>query len=307
MTLSHEDLTQQINNRQKLTRKKTSWIWAHYIKSLNDNNKPVIACQVIKEDRTKCNIKLKHDGLTGNRSSHLWSAHKITKDGKQSEDSKQQFETKKHSEKRQIELCQFLTNWIIEDLQHFLVVNSTSFQAISVSLTTDLWTGQNRKGFIGITCSYVDSDFILKEITLTVQFVRYPHTAKNIAKYIENILNQWKIRHLTMTITTYNATNMKKCVKLLDGVSWIGCFSHTLQLVVGNGLFVTQNLILQVKHLIDFFMTPKQSERLEKIQKDHPSLANYEDDEEPVDSSETSRYLNAIADISTRWNSSYLA
>ncbi|GBB84573.1 hypothetical protein RclHR1_11140002 [Rhizophagus clarus] len=255
MTLSHEDLTQQINNRQKLTRKKTSWIWAHYIKSLNDNNKPVIACQVIKEDRTKCNIKLKHDGLTGNRSSHLWSAHKITKDGKQSE------------------------------VQSYL----------------------NQKGFIGITCSYVDSDFILKEITLTVQFVRYPHTAKNIAKYIENILNQWKIRHLTMTITTYNATNMKKCVKLLDGVSWIGCFSHTLQLVVGNGLFVTQNLILQVKHLIDFFMTPKQSERLEKIQKDHPSLANYEDDEEPVDSSETSRYLNAIADISTRWNSSYLA
>ncbi len=61
-------------------------------------------------------------------------------------------------------------------------------EAISVSLTTDLWTGRNRKGFIGIIYSYVDSDFTLKEITFTVQYVRYPHTAKNIVEYIENIL-----------------------------------------------------------------------------------------------------------------------
>ena len=153
-------------------------------------------------------------------------------------------------------------------------------EAISVSLTTDLWTGRNRKGFIGITCSYVDSDFTLKEITLTVQYVRYPHTAKNIAECIENILQQWKIRDLTTAITTDNASNMKKCVELLNGIKWVGCFSHTLQLVIGKGLFVAQNLILRVKRLIDFFMTPKQSERLEKIQKDHPSLAIYEEDEE---------------------------
>ena len=76
---------------------------------------------------------------------------------------------------------------------------------------------------------------------------------------------------------------MKKCVvELLNGINWIGCFLHTLQLVVGKGLFVAQNLVLRVKRLIDFFMTPKQSERLEKIQNDHPSLAIYEDDEEPV-------------------------
>ncbi len=61
-------------------------------------------------------------------------------------------------------------------------------EAISVSLTTDLWTGQNRKSFIEIICSYVDSDFTLKEITLTIQYIRYPHTVKNIAECIENIL-----------------------------------------------------------------------------------------------------------------------
>ncbi len=61
-------------------------------------------------------------------------------------------------------------------------------EAISVLLITDLWTSQNRKGFIRITYSYINSDFTLKEITLTVQYVRYPYTAKNIAECIENIL-----------------------------------------------------------------------------------------------------------------------
>ena len=73
---------------------------------------------------------------------------------------------------------------------------------------------------------------------------------------------------------------MKKCVELLNEIKWVGCFSHTLQLVIGKGLFVIQNLILRVKRLIDFFMIPKQFERFEKIQKDHPSLAIYEENEE---------------------------
>jgi len=54
---------------------------------------------------------------------------------------------------------------------------------------------------------------------------------------------------------------------LLNGIR----FAHTLQLVVGKGLYMAKTLILQVKRLIDFYDT-KQSERLEKIQKDHPSL-----------------------------------
>ncbi len=61
-------------------------------------------------------------------------------------------------------------------------------EAISVLLITDLWTSQNRKGFIRITYSYINSDFTLKEITLTIQYIRYPHTVKNIAECIENIL-----------------------------------------------------------------------------------------------------------------------
>jgi len=39
-----------------------------------------------------------------------------------------------------------------------------------------------------------------------------------------------------------------------------------LQLIVGKGLACVKLLVLRAKQLIDFFMRPKQSERLENIQ-----------------------------------------
>ncbi|GBC50706.1 zinc finger BED domain-containing protein 4-like [Rhizophagus irregularis DAOM 181602=DAOM 197198] len=104
------------------------WIWEYFIKGFNDKDELIIICQVEGEEGKKCNVKLKHDGSTGNGISHLWSVHKITKDGKQPADKQQKLDViKKHPEKWQNTLCQFLVNWIIDDLQPFSVVNSPSF------------------------------------------------------------------------------------------------------------------------------------------------------------------------------------
>ena len=73
-------------------------------------------------------------------------------------------------------------------------------------------------------------------------------------------------------ITTDNASNMKKCVQDLEGVNRLGCTAHILQLIVGKGMKPAEILIARAKQLIDFFMSPKQSERLEDAQKDFPGL-----------------------------------
>ncbi|CAG8846586.1 9096_t:CDS:1, partial [Gigaspora margarita] len=52
--------------------------------------------------------------------------------------------------------------------------------SISISLTCDLWTGKNRQGFLGITCSYLDHNFRFHEITLSIEHTCHPHTAENI-------------------------------------------------------------------------------------------------------------------------------
>ena len=45
-------------------------------------------------------------------------------------------------------------------------------QATSVSLTMDLWTARNRQGYLGVTCSYLDQSFKLREFTLDIAYVR---------------------------------------------------------------------------------------------------------------------------------------
>ena len=60
---------------------------------------------------------------------------------------------------------------------------------------------------------------------------------------------------------------MKKCVQDMEGVNRLGCTAHTLQLVIGKGMKPAEILIARAKQLIDFFMRPKQSERLEEAQK----------------------------------------
>ena len=77
-----EDSIQPAKKKLKISRKKTSWIWEYFIEGRTDDDELAIICQVEKENGIKCNVKLKHDGSTGNGIGHLWSIHKITKDGK---------------------------------------------------------------------------------------------------------------------------------------------------------------------------------------------------------------------------------
>lgn len=147
-------------------------------------------------------------------------------------------------------------------------------EAISVSLTMDLWTSKSRQGYLGITCSFIDSEWKLKEFTLTIEHVRYPHTATHILETLESILEEWNIRNKVYAITTDNGSNVKKAINDMEEVKWLGCTAHTLHLVIGKGMMPAQVLIIRAKRLIDFFMRPKQSERLEEIQKKFPDIGN---------------------------------
>ena|SRR5687767_1034030 len=78
------------------------------------------------------------------------------------------------------------------------------------------------------------------------------------------------LREKVNVITTDNGANMKRAIKDMSEIShnitWQPCTAHTLQLVVRKGLACVKLLVLRAKQLIDFFMRPKQSERLENIQ-----------------------------------------
>ena len=134
-----------------------------------------------------------------------------------------------------------------------------------------MWTGRNRQGFLGVTCFFLDRNFTIHEVILTIEYIRYPHTAQNISDALFVILDEWSLREKVHMITTDNSANMKKAIKemgeITSNIKWQPCAAYTLQLVVGKGLSSIKLLVLRVKRLIDFFLRPKQSERLENIQK----------------------------------------
>ena len=104
-----------------------------------------------------------------------------------------------------------------------------------------------------------------------MEYIRYPHTAQNISDTLFALLDNWGLREKVHIITTDNRANMKKAIKnmslIVMNIKWQPCTTYTLQLVVGKGLNVVKLLVLRSKRLIDFFLRPKQSERLEQIQK----------------------------------------
>ena len=171
-----------------------------------------------------------------------------------------------------MELCNLLISWIIFDTQPLNITQSEFFQkfikeldpafdipnvklikqtiqnaynhthpliqkfiednAISVNLTTDMWTGRNRLGFLGVTCSFLDKNFTIHEIILTIEHIRYPHTAQNISDALFVILDEWSLRDKTNVIVTDNGANMKKAIKemneMTSNIKWQLCVAHTL-------------------------------------------------------------------------------
>jgi len=84
---------------------------------------------------------------------------------------------------------------------------------------------------------------------------------------------------------------MVKAISDIDNVMRIPCAAHTLQLVIGKVLKLALVFITCTRRLMRFFIYPKQTERLKAAQE---SL-NYQ------------KVLGVIRDVSTRWNSLYLA
>ena len=108
-----------------------------------------------------------------------------------------------------------------------------------------------------MTYSFLDKSFIIHEVILTIEYLRYPHTAQNISDALLVILDEWGLREKVHIITTDNGANMKKAIiemnKVASNIKWQPCVAHTLQLVVEKGLNPVKLLVLRAKRLIDFF------------------------------------------------------
>jgi hypothetical protein len=171
---------------------------------------------------------------------------------------------------------------------------------IAVHLTTDLWTAKSRHGYLGVTATWLTSDFEFREVLLTCNHLPYPHTGEVISNELFRILEEWHLTLTAFTVATDNGANMVKAVRLLgenhiDQIQRQPCIAHTLQLSVLEGLKQCKTFHRRIKSLQAFFRLPKQAERLHKVQQNSQTENEYVNP------------LDVLTDTKTRWNSTYYA
>lgn len=166
-------------------------------------------------------------------------------------------------------------------------------KAASVSLTSDAWTAQHSQtSYICYTAHFITDDWKLYSCLLECGQYNESHTAHNLKEEFLRVANDWSILKKICTVTTDNAANVKAAVNLTE---WghIGCFAHTINLIVQSGLDIPQVAALRtkVKQIVQHFhKSTKNNNKFLSMQKQMD---------------ESSIPLKLINDVVTRWNSTY--
>ena len=150
-------------------------------------------------------------------------------------------------------------------------------QANHLAITIDLWSNRQMKAFLGITAHYI-IDWEMKSAMLACRRMKGSHTSDNIYESFEETMASFHISGKLNAIVTDNAANMSKAFHvelqgftrvedlteddpsenediedqaqpMMDGSVYEHfpehhrCFSHTLQLVVKDGLKASEGQI----------------------------------------------------------------
>ena len=115
-----------------------------------------------------------------------------------------------------------------------------------VSFTSDVWSSDvNDTSLLILTAHWIDSQFKRISVVLSAQCLTKAHTGQYIAAQFLTMLEKWDISlervHL---VITDNASNMKKPMNDVS-LQHFGCFAHSLQLVIQDGL-LSQRAVIDI-------------------------------------------------------------
>ncbi|CAJ0903384.1 4819_t:CDS:2 [Entrophospora sp. SA101] len=133
----------------------------------------------------------------------------------------------------------------------------------------NFWTASHqKKGCMGITCSWLSEDFEPIETLLNLFHVSHPHTSLIIKNLLVEEISKWGLEGKITAIATDNDSNMVSGSRLSKeslNIERISCAAHTLQFCIEKALNCDDNikaLVLRVRGLVLFFNSPKQLEAL---------------------------------------------
>jgi hypothetical protein len=170
-----------------------------------------------------------------------------------------------------------------------------------ICFTSDLWTSNQKLGYICLTAHYVDPNFALHKKIISFKAVKYPHSGLAIEEAITRCMTEYGIKEKMFTITLDNASNNKTACDLLqesgksdmlfDGQHLrVRCCAHILNILVQDGLTIADATIEIIRDLIRHInSSPRRIQAFNEIA-EREGLA---------------KKAGLVLDIPNRWNSTH--
>ena len=169
-----------------------------------------------------------------------------------------------------------------------------------ISFTSDVWTSDNNlNAFLSLTGHWIDGEWNRRYAFLKLHSLEGPHTGQLISNNIKTILKEFNILEDRQGIIVRDNGASMVLAARLSGLQDLGCFIHTIQLVVNAGLkpsaqkMVTETISTARSIVGHFRHSTKATECLKIIQHSLNTVAS------PFPQH------RLIQDIRTRWNSTF--
>lgn len=92
-------------------------------------------------------------------------------------------------------------------------ISETLENVKDLSLTVDGWSDRRSRGYLGITCHFINDKMIPQAYLIDFVRMKSPHTSENIQRQTEYILDSYNIKEKVFRIITDNAANMVRAYK----------------------------------------------------------------------------------------------
>ena len=175
-----------------------------------------------------------------------------------------------------------------------LLAERLQVDALSLSVTTDIWTSSSTEAYISLTCHFLTSQWEFVDCILAAKCLPGHHTGENISATIMEVLTSYEIPESSVSSIVHDqGSNMRRASDLLyneKGWNSICCSAHMLQLCISDGFKSTTSIdraLGAARKLVGHFH--------------HSTLATAELYKKQLQMDKDKQKLKI--DCSTRWNS----
>lgn len=114
-----------------------------------------------------------------------------------------------------------------------------------------MWTSSNVDSYMSFTVHFIHQSLWVRKVVV-LDCMPFPerHTAENIKKALQKVLDDYGLSGKLHLIVRDNGTNVVKAMQL-GGFKNVGCFLHAIHLIVQKSLSCQRSIIdmlLKVKH-----------------------------------------------------------